>query len=95
MGLGVGDGLGDGDGVGVAVGVGVGVGVGDESPSGDVVSAAPASTRYGTSPSILFDMRTTWSTISLLDRYGKFARTSATSPATIGAAIDVPLHVAY
>src|SRR5919106_1176874 len=31
----------------------------------------------------------------LFDKFGKVARTSAASPATIGAAIDVPLHVAY
>src|SRR5215207_2992515 len=33
--------------------------------------------------------------MSLFTKYGKFARTSAASPATIGAAIDVPLHVPY
>src|SRR5215216_2464608 len=33
--------------------------------------------------------------MSLFTRDGKAARTSAASPATIGAAIDVPLHVPY
>src|SRR6185369_13516091 len=33
--------------------------------------------------------------MSLFTRLGKRARTSAASPATNGAAIDVPLHVAY
>ena len=60
-----GAGVGVGVGVGVAVGVGVGVGVGDGvgsgkgSPSGEVVSARPASTRNWTSPSILCDISLT------------------------------------
>src|SRR6185369_7162329 len=61
----------------------------------ELVSAKPASMRKGTSPEMFADMRITWRAMSLFKRLGKRACTSAASPATLGAAIDVPLQVAY
>ena len=96
VGDGVGVGLGEGVGVGVDVGdgEGVGVGVGDGSSSGVVVNAVPTSMRSCIGPSMRCDVRSIWSAILRFRRVGKTARNKAASPATNGAAIDVPLHVA-
>ena len=95
LGAGVGEGAEVGEGVGVGDGVGLGVGEGKTLPSGEVVRAIPASARNCTSPPISSDMRITWRARSLFESHGKRARANATSPATSGAAIDVPLHVPY